>query len=57
MRNLIYSMNVFLDGFVEGPNGDLKWHVIDEAYQRFVNPLELFCEKTKPNAKLSFREV
>src|SRR5712691_6270710 len=30
-------MLVSLDGFVEGPNGDLDWHVVDEELHRYVN--------------------
>ena len=37
MRKVIYSMLVSLDGFVEGPNRELGWHVIDEEFHRFVN--------------------
>jgi dihydrofolate reductase len=37
MRKVIYSMLVSLDGFVEGPNRELDWHVIDEEFHRFVN--------------------
>jgi hypothetical protein len=29
MRKVIYSMLVSLDGFIEGPNRELNWHVID----------------------------
>ncbi len=37
MRKIIYSMLVSLDGFVEGPNKELDWHVIDEEFHTFVN--------------------
>jgi dihydrofolate reductase len=37
MRKVIYSMNVSLDGFVEGPNHELDWPIIDEEYHTFVN--------------------
>jgi len=37
MRKVIYSMNVSLDGFVEGPNRELDWPIIDEEYHTFVN--------------------
>ena len=29
MRKVIYSMNVSLDGFVEGPNRELDWSAPD----------------------------
>lgn len=37
MRNVIYSMLVSLDGFIEGPNRELDWHVIDEELHTFIN--------------------
>jgi dihydrofolate reductase len=37
MRKIIYSMLVSLDGFIEGPNRELDWHVIDEEFHKFVN--------------------
>lgn len=37
MRKVIYSMLVSLDGFIEGPNRELDWHIIDEEFHRFVN--------------------
>lgn len=29
-RKVIYSMFVSLDGFIEGPNKELDWHIVDE---------------------------
>jgi dihydrofolate reductase len=37
MRKLIYSMMVSVDGFIDGPNQDLSWHVIDEELHSFAN--------------------
>ena len=37
MRKVNYSMLVSVDGFIEGPNRELSWHVIDEELHRFVN--------------------
>ncbi len=37
MRKVIYSMLVSLDGFIEGPNRELDWHIIDEEFHQFVN--------------------
>ena len=37
MRKVIYSMMVSLDGFVEGPNRELDWPIIDEELYKFVN--------------------
>jgi len=37
MRRVVYSMGVSLDGFVEGPNGELDWSAPDEELHRFWN--------------------
>ena len=37
MRKVIYSMMVSLDGFIEGPNRNLDWHIIDEELHTFIN--------------------
>ena len=37
MRKIIYSMSVSLDGFVEGPNQNLDWVIIDEEIHTFFN--------------------
>jgi len=40
LRKLIYSMMVSLDGFINGQDGGLEWHVIDEELHRFANDQE-----------------
>ena len=38
MRKVIYSHHVSLDGFIEGPNGELDWAVVDEElHRRFID--------------------
>jgi dihydrofolate reductase len=37
MRKVIYSMLVSLDGFIEGPNRELDWHLIDEELHQYIN--------------------
>jgi dihydrofolate reductase len=37
MRNLVYSMMVSLDGFVETPDRKLDWVIVDEELHRFAN--------------------
>jgi dihydrofolate reductase len=37
MRKVIYSMMVSLDGFIEGPDPELDWGVVDEELHRFAN--------------------
>jgi dihydrofolate reductase len=37
MRKVIVSMSVSLDGFMEGPGGDLSWHRVDDELHRHLN--------------------
>jgi dihydrofolate reductase len=37
MRNVVYLMNLSLDGFVEGPDGSFGWSRPDEEVHRFHN--------------------
>ena len=37
MGRLIFLMNMTLDGFIEGPGGDLGWSNPDEELHRFFN--------------------
>jgi dihydrofolate reductase len=37
MSNVIYSMNVSLDGFVETPDRKLDWVIVDEELHTFFN--------------------
>jgi dihydrofolate reductase len=36
VRRLFLFMMVSLDGYFEGPNHDLSWHVVDEEFNRFA---------------------
>ncbi len=36
MRKLFWQMMVSLDGFMEGPNRELDWHVVDDDFNRYV---------------------
>jgi len=36
MRKVFWQMMVSLDGFMEGPNRELDWHVVDEDFARYV---------------------
>jgi dihydrofolate reductase len=36
MRSVTYSMNVSLDGYIAGPDGDFDWTAPDEEVFRFV---------------------
>lgn len=35
-RKIVYSCLVSLDGFINGPNGELDWHVIDSEFMNHV---------------------
>lgn len=37
MRKVIYSPMVSLDGFVEGPNQELDWGIVDEELHTYIN--------------------
>ena len=36
MRKVILSNAVTLDGFFEGPNKELDWHIVDEALHQYA---------------------
>lgn len=37
MRNIVFSLGVSLDGFMEGPDHDISWHRIDDELHRHMN--------------------
>ena len=37
MRKIVLSMSVSLDGFMEGPNREIGWHVVDEELHEHMN--------------------
>ncbi|MFC8618769.1 dihydrofolate reductase family protein [Micromonospora purpureochromogenes] len=37
MRKIVVHMSVSLDGFFEGPGGDLGWHLVDDELHRHFN--------------------
>ena len=37
MRKVIYSMSVSLDGFIETPNREIDWVIVDEELHTFFN--------------------
>lgn len=37
MRKIILAMQVSLDGFFEGPDRDLSWHMVDDELHRHFN--------------------
>ena len=40
MRKVIYAIQVTLDGFFEGPNGELDWAIVDEELHKHFNDQE-----------------
>ncbi|OIJ63763.1 dihydrofolate reductase family protein [Streptomyces mangrovisoli] len=39
MRKIVLMMSVSLDGYFEGPGGDIGWHRVDEEVHRHMNDL------------------
>src|SRR3989454_5884321 len=39
MRKVILSISVTLDGFFEGPNKELDWHIVDEEVKEYAKDL------------------
>ncbi|HEX2046481.1 MAG TPA: dihydrofolate reductase family protein [Acidimicrobiales bacterium] len=37
MRKVVLMMSVSLDGFIEGPDGDLGWHMVDDELHSHFN--------------------
>jgi dihydrofolate reductase len=37
MRKIVLFMSVSLDGFFEGPNREIDWHLVDEELHRYFN--------------------
>jgi len=37
MRKVIVMISVSLDGFIEGPNGELDWHMVDDELHSHFN--------------------
>jgi dihydrofolate reductase len=37
MRKIVYMMSMSVDGFVEGPNRELDWHLVDDELHTHFN--------------------
>jgi dihydrofolate reductase len=48
MRKIVLHMSVSLDGFFEGPNRELDWHLVDDALHTHFNeqlaPMSAFLD-------------
>ena len=36
MSKVILSTMVSLDGFIEGPNREIDWHIVDEEFNQYA---------------------
>jgi dihydrofolate reductase len=37
LRKIVLMMSVSLDGFIEGPNRDIDWHMVDDELHSHFN--------------------
>jgi dihydrofolate reductase len=37
MRKVIYMISISVDGFIEGPNREIDWHMVDDELHRHFN--------------------
>ena len=37
MRKIVMSLSVSLDGFFEGPDGEIDWHLVDDELHEHFN--------------------
>ena len=37
MRPVVFSLSISLDGYMEGPGGDISWHLVDEELHHHMN--------------------
>lgn len=37
MRRIILSMSISLDGFFEGPDRSIDWHMVDDELHEYLN--------------------
>lgn len=37
MRKLVWTISVSVDGYMEGPNRELDWHMVDDEVHRHMN--------------------
>jgi dihydrofolate reductase len=36
MKKVIFQMSVSIDGYVEGPNGEIDWHIVDDEFNAYA---------------------
>ncbi len=37
MRKIVWMMSVSVDGYMEGPNRGIDWHMVDDELHRHMN--------------------
>jgi dihydrofolate reductase len=37
MRNIVLALSVSLDGYIEGPERQIDWHMVDDELRRHFN--------------------
>src|SRR6202023_3379042 len=37
MRKIVWMMSVSVDGYMEGPNREIDWHMVDDELHRHMN--------------------
>jgi dihydrofolate reductase len=54
MRKVVLMMSVSLDGFIEGPNREIDWHMVDdELHSHFNEELAKMGASTGPMVELA----
>jgi dihydrofolate reductase len=36
MKKIIFQMSVSLDGYIEGPNREIDWHIVDDEFNAYA---------------------
>jgi dihydrofolate reductase len=36
MKKVIFQMSVSLDGYIEGPNHEIDWHLVDDEFNAYA---------------------
>jgi dihydrofolate reductase len=37
VRKIVWMMSVSVDGYMEGPNREIDWHMVDDELHRHMN--------------------
>src|ERR1017187_6597720 len=36
MKKVIFQMSVSIDGYIEGPNREIDWHIVDDEFNAYA---------------------